>query len=204
MAPPPVPPAPTQLPGTRGRPRVPVANPMPGGQLPAPQSTPGASRSDFGSVAQAVLLAPGSRPRPAAFLPLPRPPGHSQLLQSPQPEEGAVLQHRDLVVAQEPVGKRAQGGGQGRCRYLGCDRRCACRVPVGWGGAGKKGPTVRWWWLRDRFIGPAGDTTALHPRGDTVLWSASRWHQAGGPQGRAGSCRFAPITCPAPCAQMWG
>lgn len=140
--PPPVPPTPTQLPGTRGRPRVPVANPTPEGQCPAPQSTPGASHSDFGSVAQAAPLAPGSRLPPAPLLPLPQPPGHSQLLQSPQPEEGAVLQHRDLVVAQEPVGKRAQGGGQGRCRYLVCDRRCVCRVPVGWGKKGSHGEVV--------------------------------------------------------------
>lgn len=37
---------------------------------------------------------------------------HSQLLQHPQPEEGAVLQHCDLVVAQQPVGMRAQGWGE--------------------------------------------------------------------------------------------
>lgn len=87
-----------------------------------------------------VLLAPhGSSactllPTPPSMTPQP-PAGHSQLLQSPQPEEGAVLQHRDLVVTQQPVGRAEE---QGKPRYSTC-QAAPVRAPVTHGAGGRVG-----------------------------------------------------------------
>lgn len=115
-------------------------------------------------------------PRPPSC-PCPSPPGTHSFSRARSPKKEPFCSTVILLLLRSLWGREHREGVRAGAVIWSVIGAVCAECP--WVG-GKKGPMARWWWLRDRFVGPAGDTTASwEHRAMVCVTVAPSWRSPG-------------------------